>query len=141
MKTKICTTIEQSKKLMELGIDVNTADMFWGLNKTLVAYPYPYNEDRLATADKTAIPAWSLSALMQLLPSDFTEEGKFGTFTYEIHIRKYRFTADIDVYQIAYGNYARTSDNWKDMINTGEKEELLDAAFKMIVWLKENNKI
>ena len=26
---KICTSIEQSKKLIELGIDVNTADMFW----------------------------------------------------------------------------------------------------------------
>jgi hypothetical protein len=28
---KICTSIEQSKKLIELGIDVNTADMFWDL--------------------------------------------------------------------------------------------------------------
>ena len=26
---KICTTIEQSKKLIELGIDINTADMMW----------------------------------------------------------------------------------------------------------------
>ena len=25
----IATTLEQSKKLLELGIDVNTADMFW----------------------------------------------------------------------------------------------------------------
>lgn len=28
---KICTSIEQSKKLIELGIDINTADMFWDL--------------------------------------------------------------------------------------------------------------
>ena len=26
---KICTSIEQSKKLIELGIDIDTADMFW----------------------------------------------------------------------------------------------------------------
>jgi hypothetical protein len=26
---KICTSIEQSKKLLELGIDVNTADMYY----------------------------------------------------------------------------------------------------------------
>lgn len=26
---KICTTIEQSKKLIELGIDTETADMFY----------------------------------------------------------------------------------------------------------------
>lgn len=27
---KICTSIEQSKKLIEFGIDVNTADMYIG---------------------------------------------------------------------------------------------------------------
>ena len=27
---KICTSLEQSKKLIELGIDVNTADMRYG---------------------------------------------------------------------------------------------------------------
>ena len=27
--TKICTTIEQSKKLLELGLSPDTADMFW----------------------------------------------------------------------------------------------------------------
>jgi len=26
---KICTDINQSKKLIELGIDVSTADMYW----------------------------------------------------------------------------------------------------------------
>jgi len=26
---KLCTTIEQSQKLIELGIDVNTSDMFY----------------------------------------------------------------------------------------------------------------
>ena len=29
---KICTSIEQSKKLIELGIDVNTADMYYDVN-------------------------------------------------------------------------------------------------------------
>ena len=29
MNTKICTTIEQSKKLLELGIDKNTADFYY----------------------------------------------------------------------------------------------------------------
>ena len=48
------------------------------------------------------------------------------------------------IYQIGYGNYKLHEDgscSWKDMINTGEKEELLDAAFEMIVWLLENKKI
>ena len=69
MKSKICTNIEQSKKLIELGIDVNTADMC-----------YPYFGDGLygiiarvgkpmEYSSKSDIPAWSLSALLNILPS------------------------------------------------------------------------
>ena len=81
---------------------------------------------------------------MNLLPSEFTEVGKYSTTTYKIKIRKYKFTDEVDLYQIAYGSYTFHEDgssSWKDMINTGEKENLIDAAFQMLVWLKEKNKI
>ena len=29
MNSKICTSIEQSKKLIKLGIDIYSADMYW----------------------------------------------------------------------------------------------------------------
>ena len=143
---KICTSIEQSKKLIDLGIDVNTADMY---------YPHlgggQYGETpRVGDAiemysSKPDIPAWSLSALMNMLPSEFTEVGKYSTTIYEIKIRKYNLIEDVNLYQIAYGNYKFHEEDghsyWKDMINTGEKEDLLDAVFQMICWLKENNKL
>jgi hypothetical protein len=81
---------------------------------------------------------------MNLLPSEFTEKGKYSETTYHIDIRKYALTEDVDLYQIAYGNYKFYEDgnsSWKDMINTSEKENLLDVAFEMICWLKENGKI
>jgi len=135
---KICTSLEQSQKLIELGIDVNTADMYHteGYIVSKEGFNLPFDEDD--------VPAWSLAALMNLLLSEFTEVGKYSTTTYKIDIRKYKFTEDVDLYQIAYGSlkfYEDGSNHWKDMINTGEKEELLDAAFQMIIWLKENNKI
>ena len=136
--SKICTDIEQSKKLIELGIDKNTADMWY--RKVIGGHePVTY----CSQAGKF-IPAWSLSALMNLLPSEFTEVGKYSTTIYEIKIRKYNLIEDVNLYQIAYGNYKFYEDgnsSWKDMINTGEKEDLLDAAFEMICWLKENGKI
>ena len=63
---KICTDINQSKKLVELGIDVNTADMLYRwhderwycVSKDI---PYPYSL-------KDMIPAWSLAALLNVLP-------------------------------------------------------------------------
>ena len=44
---KICTSIEQSQKLIKLGIDVNTADMCWQNNE----FPIGFNDD-------DAVPAW-----------------------------------------------------------------------------------
>ena len=156
MKTKICTSIDQSKKLLELGVDVNTADMFYADlfidNKhKYIVYPletYGFktfkDTNKIENTKLKFIPCWSLSSLMNLLPSEFTEVGKYSTTKYEIDIRKYKLTDEVNLHQIAYGNYKFYEDgnsSWKDMINTGEKEDLLDAVFDMIVWLKENKKI
>jgi hypothetical protein len=155
---KICTTIEQSKKLIKLGVDVNIADMTYVSMKDYDENTYHltvgktdvnWAKDELGNLNwndvyEKYIPAWSLTALMNLLPSEFTIENKFGKYTYEIKIRKYNLIEDVNLYQIAYGNYKIYEDgssSWKDMINTGEREELLDAVFDMIVWLKENGKI
>ena len=139
---KICTSIEQSKKLIELGVDVNTADMYWWFSGK--RYYIEAMNDGDFNEEEGHIRAWSLSALMKLLPSEFTTQNKFGKYKYEIKIRKYKLTDDADIYQIAYGNYKLYEDeshSWKDMINTGQKEELLDAAFEMICWLKKYNNI
>lgn len=140
---KNCTSIDQSKKLIELGIDVKTADMFWSLNpEVLVASEYMTEDNCIPCVD--AIPSWSLTALMNMLPSEITERDEYSETTYQIDIRKYALTDDVDIYQIAYGNYHWHEDGshtWSDMIDTGEKEDLLDVVFQMICWLLENNKI
>lgn len=152
---KICTSIEQSQKLIDLGIDENTADMCWTnhLFSALLSSwriestpPQEYKNllDGFVVRGYLIEPAWSLTALMNLLPSQFTEKGECSETTYTIDIRKYALTENVDLYQIAYGNYIFYEDgnsHWKDMINTGEKENIIDAAFEMIVWLKENGKI
>lgn len=142
---KICTSIEQSKKLIKLGINVNTADMMWEYKPDKEVY---WDKPTIIPIDSyifiNDIPAWSLSALMNLLPSEFTEVGKYSTTTYVIKIRKYNLIEDVNLHQIAYGNYKIYEDGssyWKDMINTGEKEDFLDAVFEMVCWLKENGKI
>ena len=141
---KICTSLEQSKKLIELGINVNTADMLWTYDFVVSDINGLNVISNLLKPEENDIPAWSLTALMNLLPSEFTEVGKYSETTYKIDIRKYALTDDVDIYQIAYGNYHWYEDgghSWSDMINSGEKEELIDAAFQMVVWLKENEKI
>ena len=66
--SQICTTIEQSKRLLELGLKPETADMFYvfdyiinDINGFLPLGDYSQLEDG-------DIPAWSLTALLEMLP-------------------------------------------------------------------------
>ena len=61
---KICTSIEQSLKIIELGIDVNTADMFY----TIIDQGLYLEVKQGIEPSKDDIPAWSLTALLDVLP-------------------------------------------------------------------------
>ena len=139
---KSYTDIEQSCKLAKF-LPIESADMKI-LPFTEEEYRVVLIKDIAVCNREDEIPCWSLAALLNLLPSEFTEKGKYSTTTYKINIRKYKFTDEVDLHQIAYGSYKWYEDGgytWKDMINTGEKENLIDAAFQMICWLKENDKL
>ena len=59
--SQICTTKEQSERLLALGLKKETADMWYPhFSKT---YPIPLVDEVLTTDD---IPAWSLNRLIEL---------------------------------------------------------------------------
>lgn len=65
---KICTSPSQSQKLIELGIDIDTADMLW-------TYDFIINDinglnviSKHLKPEEDDIPAWSLAALFNVLP-------------------------------------------------------------------------
>lgn len=60
----IATSIEQSKKLLELGIDPNTADIFYADGERLAVW-----NNKEVNLDNEDIPCWSLAALLNILPS------------------------------------------------------------------------
>lgn len=63
--SKICTNLEQSKRLQSLGIDVNTADMYYDCNSYgIQGKP----EVAIGTVWSKDIPVWSLTALLKLIP-------------------------------------------------------------------------
>lgn len=129
---KICTSIEQSQKLIELGISYDTADMIWATiydeNHMVSDYRSDVIPCRLYSGN--AIPAWSLSALLNLMPETIVPDN-------DSH----------QVYQMDVYNY----DGWRiceyvgeidrDSLVGFEKEWFIDAAFEMVCWLKENGKI
>ena len=106
---KICTSIEQSKKLIELGIDINTADMYYNVNSYGIQSKPEVAIGKIWSKD---IPAWSLTALLKLIPK----------FSLEKNI------SNNAGYLLCY-NY-----------NTTYYDEPVDAAFEMICWLKKIQK-
>ena len=85
---KICTTIEQSKKLIKLGIDVNTADMMWddwslideGWKLSVGYYPEVEKD-----YGRKCYPAWSLGALLDILRNrapSIDEDANVSLFSY-----------------------------------------------------------
>lgn len=107
---KICTSIKQSKKLIELGVDIDTADMYWDYDiQKHEDYPMVMDEQ----FDDTCIPAWSLTALLKLIPPG-------NILLRDALSEKYKCinTVDSNLY-----------------------DNPVDAAFEMVCWLKENGKI
>lgn len=115
---KICTSFKQSKKLIELGIDINTADMHYSTWTILNEGEYILSPNQGETIEELqedygnqVIPAWSLSALLRLMPN-------FNMFKRTIECR------------------IETTNHLID-----KACDPIDAAFEMVVWLKENGKL
>lgn len=129
---KICTDIPQSKKLIELGIDINTADMdyipFANDPKNYDCVINYWNNEH----EDDWIPAWSLSALLELIPPYLGEFSKGIDFEFSKSMNGKWYSA----------RYIHLNDDKAITFNkvvTGDTA--IDAVFEMVVWLKENNKI
>ena len=112
---KSYTDVEQSKKLAEI-LPLESADMFLAIDGTLPIMS-KYIIDGLVPADKTAIPCWSLAALLNILAKQ--------DFIIKSDERNDGFHYNIDI-------PSRHCKIWFS--------SLLDAAFEMVCWLKKNGK-
>ena len=131
---KSYTDIEQSKKLAEI-LPLESVDMFW-----LVAGNTPrvhvLTELLSNYSHWENYHCWSLVALLNSLPNEISTGERYCD-KYQIDIRKHDRGDNITLYQIAYGNNRGLSGSWHDMINSGEREELIDACYEMILKLNE----
>ena len=116
---KICTSIEQSKKLIELGVDVNTADMYYDVNSYGIQGKPEVVIGKVWSKD---IPAWSLSALIELLPNKIVVNNE----KYFLYFTKNK---------VEYIGIV-TWDGQKNI--SAEADNLLDACYNIIVKLKND---
>lgn len=140
MTTNIATTREQSARLLQCGVDPDTADMYY--QTPITVSQKRQGEDMLlikksdATLFDTDTPAWSLSALLALLPKEIDIDG----YAYRISI--YFENPDEPV----IGNqwclyYKPKKHNEKCRIDDVPMyaPDLIECAVLMIEWLTANN--
>ena len=132
---KSYTDIEQSKKLAEF-LPLESADMYFEPSAGFCTEPSEIRVGDIKYAHPRSVPCWSLAALLSVLPNEIITDNRFECH-YQIHIRKYDGGDNTTLHQIAYGNNRGSSGSWHDMINTGEKENLIDCCVQMIIKLNE----
>ena len=72
-KSQVATSIEQSKRLLELGLKKETADMAHNKNTVIPKYKIvPVSDWGLLSEleEITYIPAWSLHRLIEMMPEE-----------------------------------------------------------------------
>ena len=153
----IATNIEQSKKLVELGIDANTADMFWGYIEPYCftdrqfdggyeEYPLPKEFPITDDEYSSVLFAWSLEALLKLIPKYIKQEDgrtyKFYIFNDDgIVIQRWGCSYVAKDYNNRAEYLSDPTLKYPTNVYSDKYDSPLDAAFEMIVWLKENKYI
>ena len=120
----IATSIEQSKKLLKLGLSPKSADMYyreWKRDTKNISLAYVKgvitNED---------LPCWSVGALLEVMPAIIDN-------TFKLKCIKDNIVAGY------YFSYHDKNDKRNKTVFTSKTPT--DAAYNMVVWLLENNYI
>lgn len=135
----IATTQDQSARLLRCGVSAETADMFY--QTPITASQKATREDILLVrqADKTLfdtdIPAWSLSALLSLLPTSILSP--MGN-EYMLELSKLRMHDAWEVQWFSGRDRFRTYDKKKNFHKLWDKSPI-EACVKAIEWLTEHN--
>ena len=141
MKHQIATNPDQSNRLLACGVDPNTADMYISINmcpgENYGKYSTRVLGEDLITLSKILRsidyePAWSLSALLALLPTEIKEEiSRFDEIqTYGLLIYPYMQGWQID--------YQYCEDDECHCLKCVHGSDLIEACVKAIEWLTAN---
>lgn len=149
MRTNIATDLSQSQRLLRCGVSADTADMCWHgaivpRGGSLTSMPEPSEEwdlwadsygsmpegmqkTKLMEDYTEIVPAWSLSALLGLLP-------------FKIHSGKYEYWLDIAPMdygrQWSIGYYCM--DKPRVIKGLTHTDSLIECAVQEIEWLSKN---
>ena len=130
------TSINQSKRLSELGLSKEKADMYYIYQGTDAEGKQHYSIDAHGWDDDITqddIPCWSVGSLIKKLPNDIVYTDKY---TDPIHCTLNLTKSGVG-YCSSFNEYTDRSFNRCWM----ENPDLIDALYNCVVWLLEEGHI
>lgn len=128
METRFYTSIEESRRLLELGLSADTADMHTELTEEdgeLISVVTVGSGDR--TKYNYGTPIWSVGALLEVMPKTIDESNE---------------TLHLDIYPATEGWFYEYGKDWENdySVLMGGKTQI-EAAYNMVCYLLTNNHI
>ena len=131
----IATNIQQSKHLLELGLDPKTADLMWVRYAAGRYRLEVLHRELFERIMETDIAAWSLSALLKVMAAHL--KGWPAEEDERLTLAKYhRMDADGPCYVINYSNPLNGSFAFPKLAHNP-----VTAAYEMVCWLLEQGLI
>lgn len=135
----ISTSIEQSQHLFKLGLDRETADMWW-IDDQLVAksdkFDVPSNDE-----ETTVHCAWSLSALLEVIPAMIVYPTWVDKRPTDVWFNLDK-DCNSETKKQFYMCYYKSLDTHQLAKNTDPSHSSpIDAAYQMVCWLLEQGLI
>ena len=118
---KSYTDIEQSKRLAEI-LPLESADMRYD---EYISYIDGTPKVGYKKSVTDGIPCWSLAPLLGVMPKEIVYKGKIVFLEFRIWDTSLEYANDDGYILYATESY----------------DNLIDAAFEMVCWLKENGKL
>ena len=139
MTTNIATTKEQSARLLQCGVDPETADMSWRTilcpsdnepwgDPQLLVLPYSAAKDIYAS--DYVEPAWSLSALLGLLPKEIYDESDDSFY--------FSLAKELPLTNEYCATYLPCWDKGDALVRKHDNDPI-EACVRLIEWLTANN--
>ena len=125
---RICLSIDQMRKLKELGAQTKDASMCWVRDPEGNYYPTLHDESCYEMAFMNPVPAFTLQDVLDKLPKrfQFKTDGNCGRY------------CDLEIQKLFSGWNIMYTELGYDVVYSIESESLLDGSFNMLVWLADH---
>lgn len=124
LSTQIATSHEQSKRLLSMGVNPETADMqhYQNAQSKWMLYTNQGEDDSLDWTQYRA-PAWSLSRLISMMPEKIIKGRKVGDL----------FISNTDIAYFSFESDGKLC--YLTGFTKGDEENVFDICIDMIDWL------